>query len=423
MTMFAYRDGHYCAEDVPVRHIAKTCGTPFYCYSRSAIEANYRAYESALQQFDTLVCYAVKANSNQAVIAILAALGAGADVVSEGEMRRALAAGIPSHKIVYSGVAKTDREIEYALQQDIRQFNVESQQELHAISAAAVRLGRTAPVAFRINPDVDAGTHEKISTGKSENKFGIGLEVARAAYAEAASLPGIAIVGVDLHIGSQIVDLRPFSAAFSRVAELVEALRADGHRISTIDLGGGLGIDYDPAETSAPTPEDYTRVVRDTVGQLGCRLIVEPGRSLVGNAGVLVSRVIYTKTNGSTNFVIIDAGMNDFMRPSIYDAFHTIVGAEQTGAPEDSFDIVGPVCETGDTFARRRVLSSPEPGELLVIEGAGAYGSVMASAYNTRALVPEVLVYGDEFRVIRERPDYDSIIALDRTWASASPME
>jgi diaminopimelate decarboxylase len=417
--MFAYHDGRYHVEKVPVQRIADECGTPFYCYSRAAIEESYRAYEESLSEFDALVCYAVKANSNQAIIGILAELGAGADVVSEGEMRRALAAGVPAEKIVYSGVAKTVREIEFALQHDIRQFNVESEQELHAISAAAQRMGRTAKVAFRINPDVDAGTHEKISTGKSENKFGIGLDISRRAYSEAARLPGIEVCGVDLHIGSQIMNLTPFRDAFSRIASLTEQLRADGHTISTIDLGGGLGVNYNNDDDNAPTARDYATIVRDTVGHLGCRLIVEPGRSLVGNAGVLVSSVIYTKTNGASKFVIIDAAMNDFMRPSIYDAYHNIVNGTQTDAPEEICDVVGPVCETGDTFARRRKLPRPEPGNLVVIEGSGAYGSVMASTYNTRPLIPEILVSGDEFRVIRERPDYDSMIALDVPWDSA----
>ncbi|MEJ2273217.1 MAG: diaminopimelate decarboxylase [Woeseiaceae bacterium] len=418
MTSFGYRDGHYHAEDVPLREIAAAHGTPFYCYSRAAIDTAYRAYAAALAEFDALICYAVKANSNQAIIAQLAALGAGADVVSEGELRRALAAGVPREKIVYSGVAKTDREIRFALAQDILQFNVESEQELRAISRAAVDLGRSARIAFRINPDIDAGTHEKISTGKSENKFGIAMDIARMAYAEAAALPGIEVRGIDLHIGSQITSLEPFAAAFSRIAELVEQLRADGHRIETLDLGGGLGISYGDEDTGAPAPTEYARVVRETVGHLGCRIIVEPGRSLVGTAGILVGRVIYTKLNGASQFLIIDAAMNDFLRPSMYDAFHTIAGADENGAAEKTYDIVGPVCETGDTFARRRRLPEQQPGDLVVIEGTGAYGSVMASSYNSRPLVPEVMVSGDTFRVIRKRPDYDSMIALDVPWES-----
>jgi len=418
MTTFGYRNGHYHAEDVPLRRIADDIGTPFYCYSRSAIAANYRAFSDALKEFNALVCYAVKANSNQAIIAQLAQLGAGADVVSEGELRRALAAGVPPGKIVYSGVAKTAREIRFALASSIGMFNVESEQELNAISAAAVELGTTARIAFRINPDVDAGTHEKISTGKLENKFGIGLDIARMAYDKARSLPGIEVHGVDLHIGSQIMDVRPFADAFLRIAELVAQLRADGHTIDTLDLGGGLGIDY--GEGEAPPLAEYARVIRDTVGKLGCRIIVEPGRSLVGNAGVLVGSVIYTKTSGSAHFLIIDAAMNDFLRPSMYDAYHPIVGGDENGAAEQVYDIVGPVCETGDTFARRRRLPAQEPGDLVVIEACGAYGSVMASTYNTRPLIPEVMVEGNDYRMIRKRPGYDSMLAIDLPWESAS---
>jgi len=416
MNTFAYRDGHYYAEDVAVRRIADAVGTPFYCYSRAAIEARYAAYADALKDFDALVCYAVKANSNQTLIGLLADLGAGADVVSEGEMRRALAAGIPAKKIVYSGVAKTVREIEFALQQDIRQFNVESEQELHAISATATRLNKTARVAFRINPNVDAGTHEKISTGKSENKFGIGIDIAKMAYNEARKLPGIEVCGVDLHIGSQIMNLDPFAAAFSRIAELTQELRDAGHTISTIDLGGGLGVNYDPLNDKAPKETDYARVIQEAVGHLGCAIIIEPGRSLVGNAGILVSSVIYTKTNGESKFLIVDAAMNDFLRPSMYNAYHTIVAEQQSNAAPEFYDVVGPVCETGDTFARKRELPTQQPGDLVIIEGTGAYGSSMASTYNTRPLIPEVLVAGDEFQVIRQRPDYDSMIGLDIPW-------
>ena len=420
MTMFGIREGHYHAEDVALRRIADTVGTPFYCYSRTAIEIAYRNYAEALREFDALICYAVKANSNQAIISLLADCGAGADVVSEGELRRALAAGVPARKIVYSGVAKTAREVRFALQQDIRQFNVESEQELLTISAVADQLKRTANVAFRINPDVDAGTHEKISTGKSENKFGIAMDIARSAYDKAARLPGIEVCGIDLHIGSQITNLEPFARAFSRIAELIETLQSDGHSIATLDLGGGLGISYGENADAPPTPAEYARVVQETVGHLDCRIIVEPGRSLVGSAGVLVGSVIYTKTNGDSTFLILDTAMNDFLRPSMYDAYHNIAGGEDRGAEEELYDIVGPVCETGDTFARRRKLPQQQPGDLVVIEDTGAYGSVMASTYNTRPLVPEVMVHNDEFRVIRKRPDYDSMIALDFPWESAS---
>jgi diaminopimelate decarboxylase len=419
MPAFEYRDGQYFAEGVSLKSIADACGTPFYCYSRAAVETRYDAYLEALKDFDVLICYAIKANSHQAIIKLLADRGAGADVVSEGELRRALLAGVPAAKIVYSGVAKTVREIEFALQQEIRQFNVESEPELEEISAAAVRLGKTACVAFRINPNVDAGTHEKMSTGKSENKFGVPWESARYAYERAAQLPGIEVCGIDLHIGSQITSLTPFEHAFARIAELADQLRDDGITISTIDLGGGLGVNYDEEHDSAPTAVEYAAVVKDKLGHLNCDFIIEPGRSLVANAGVLVGSVIYVKKSRQKTFLIIDAAMNDFLRPSMYDSYHAIVGGRQTGATDVLYDIVGPVCETGDTFARQRELPAQEAGDLIVIEGTGAYGSVMASTYNTRPLVPEVLVDGDEFRIIRKRPSYDSIIGLDLTWESA----
>lgn len=419
MTAFAYRDGEYCVEAVPLARIADDCGTPCYVYSRAAIETAYDAYEAAFAGSDTLICYAVKANSNQAIIGLLGARGAGADVVSEGELRRALAAGIPAAKIVFSGVAKTRHEIEFALLQDIRQFNVESEGELREISAAAARLNRRARIAFRLNPDIDAGTHEKISTGRSDNKFGIAWGSARQAYALAAELPGIEVCGVDMHIGSQIRSLAPYRSAFARLAELVPVLRDDGHTISTIDIGGGLGIDYDAINDQAPAPADYAAVVAGALGHLGCSIIVEPGRSLVGNAGVLAARVIYVKDSGSSTFLIVDAAMNDLLRPAMYNAYHSIVAAQDDGAAEVLCDIVGPVCETADTFARKRALPARKPGDLVVIEGAGAYGSVMASMYNTRPLVPEVLVDGAEYRVIRKRPDYDSIIAMDLPWQPA----
>ena len=417
MAVFSYVNGEYRAEQVRICDIAEACGTPFYCYSRAGIEAAYRRYEQAFRGFDVTICYAVKANSNQSVIKLLAALGAGADVVSGGELRRALAAGVPPDRIVFSGVAKTEDEIELALERGIRQFNVESAPELKAISRAATRLGRTASIAFRINPDIDAGTHEKISTGKSENKFGIPWRRAREAYARAADLPGIRIAGVDMHIGSQILKLTPYEQAFERVATLVETLRADGHDIDTVDLGGGLGVDYDPDLPTAPSPEEYALLVGKLLERLGCRCIIEPGRSLVANAGVLVGSVIYVKEGDRSTFLIIDAAMNDFLRPSMYSAHHGIAPVKLNGRANRAYDIVGPVCETGDTFARERMLPEQAPGDLVVIEGAGAYGSVMASTYNTRLLVPEILVDGDDYRVIRQRPDYDSLIGLDLDWA------
>lgn len=413
MQNFGHKGELYFADEVPVRRIAESCGTPFYCYSRLAIESAYDAYASAFSTHDTLICYAVKANSSQAILGILAARGAGADVVSEGELRRALLAGIPASKIVYSGVAKTAPEIEFALSNDILQFNVESQPELRQISAVATRLGKTARIGFRINPDIDAGTHEKISTGKSENKFGVPWNSARRAYAEAAILPGIEVCGIDIHIGSQILSLEPYSKAFGRIVELIEQLRDDGHTISTVDLGGGLGISYDPDNDVAPATAQYAELALATFGNLGCRLILEPGRSIVGNAGILVSRVIYVKEGSNSTFLIIDAAMNDFLRPSMYNAHHNIVGERNDDNEQVHYDIVGPVCETADTFARNRPLAVQQAGDLIVIEGAGAYGSVMASGYNTRPLAPEVMVEDKEYRVIRARLDYDSIIGLD----------
>ncbi len=410
---FGHKGELYYADNVPVRRIAESCGTPFYCYSRLAIETAYDAYAFAFSTHDTLICYAIKANSNQAVLRILAERGAGADVVSAGELRRALLAGMPASKIVYSGVAKTAPEIEFALSNDILQFNVESEPELHQISAVATRLGKTAHIAFRINPDIDAGTHEKISTGTSESKFGIPWESARRVYAEAATLSGVQVCGIDIHIGSQILNLGAYSQAFDRVATLVQQLRDDGHVISTIDLGGGLGISYDPDNEVAPATMQYAELVLSTVGKLGCRLILEPGRSIVGNAGILVSRVIYVKEGSNSTFLIIDAAMNDLLRPSMYNAHHNIVGERNDSGEQALYDVVGPVCETGDTFARNRKLAVQQADDLVVIESAGAYGSVMASGYNTRPLVPEVLVEDKEFRIIRARPDYDSIIGLD----------
>lgn len=413
MAQFRYVEGHYFVEDVPVRQIAAAIRTPFYCYSSAAIETAYDAWASAFAGHSVQICYALKANSNQSVIRLLADKGAGADVVSEGEMRRALAAGIPASKIVYGGVAKTTPEIEFALQARIRQFNVESEEELLQISRAAVRLQTEASVAFRINPDIDAGTHEKISTGKSENKFGIPWRTARAAYARAAELPGIEVCGIDIHIGSQLMSLEPYKAAFKRVADLATDLRADGHNISTLDLGGGLGIAYDRIGEQAPTADEYARLAIDVLSHLDCELIIEPGRSLVGAAGILVASVIFVKKGSDRNFLIIDAAMNDLIRPSMYDAFHNIASENTASRGEKEYDVVGPVCETGDTFAKARRLPVLASGDIVVIECAGAYGSVMASTYNTRQLVPEVMVDKNTYRTIRERPGYDDMIGLD----------
>jgi diaminopimelate decarboxylase len=410
---FTYRNGALHVEDVPLARIAEAVGTPAYVYSTAALEQNYRAYAEALAGLDATICYALKANGNLAVIRTLARLGAGADVVSEGELRRALAAGVPAGKIVFSGVGKTRAEMAFALDAGIAQINVESEPELDALSEVAAARGKVAPVALRVNPDVDAGTHDKISTGRKENKFGIETEHALEIYARAQSMPGIRPVGLAVHIGSQLTDLGPYRAAFERIAALVRRLRADGHKVSHLDLGGGLGIVYD--RETPPAPADYGAVVREVIGPLGCAIAIEPGRSLVGNAGVLLTRVIYVKDGTARRFVIVDAAMNDLARPTLYDAYHDIVtvAAPPAGAASAPVDVVGPVCETGDTFAVGRVLPPVASGDLLAIMTAGAYGAVMASTYNARLLAPEVLVAGDRFATVRPRQDYDSLLGLD----------
>ena len=414
-----YRGGNYCIEGVPVRRIADSCGTPFYAYSCANIEAAYHRYQSAFAGHDVQICYAVKANSNQAVIATLGSLGAGADVVSEGELRRALSAGIAASKIVYSGVAKTAVEMEFALGKDIRQFNVESEPELRTLSEVAVRLNKIAKIAFRINPDVDARTHAKISTGKSDSKFGVPWRSAIDIYAQAAALPGIEVCGIDMHIGSQVMELQPYEDAFGLLAGLVEQLREEGHSISSIDLGGGLGIRYDPDGEAPPTQDRYAQLAITTLEHLGCQLILEPGRSLVGGAGVLVGSVVYVKPGSQSTFLIIDAAMNDFLRPSMYSAYHHILSEQEGVVETESYDVVGPVCESSDTFARKRDMPVQASGDLVIIEGAGAYGSAMASTYNTRLMVPEVLVKGDEYRVVRKRTNYDDLIGRDALWDDA----
>ncbi|MGK2286925.1 diaminopimelate decarboxylase [Pedomonas sp. V897] len=416
MRHFTYREGQLFAEDVPVARLAEAVGTPFYCYSTATIERHFDVFSQAFEGLDALVCFAVKANSNQAVLATLARRGAGADVVSLGELKRALAAGVPPERIVFSGVGKTREEMAAGLQAGIYQFNVESEPELHALSEVAASLGLTANIAFRVNPDVDAKTHAKISTGKAENKFGIPWEQAREIYAKAAALPGIRVVGVDVHIGSQLTDLTPFEEAFSRVANLIQMLRADGHTIERADLGGGLGIPYYQDSDAPPLPVAYGAMVSRVTKNLGVRLIFEPGRLIVGNAGILVSRVVYVKKGANKTFVVIDAAMNDLIRPSLYDAHHDIapVVEPQAVTPRMTATVVGPVCETGDTFATDRTIPAVSEGDLLVIHSAGAYGAVMSSTYNTRLLVPEVLVKGEDFAVVRPRPTYEDLIGLDR---------
>jgi diaminopimelate decarboxylase len=414
MDHFTYRHGVLHAEDVPLPAIAAAVGTPVYVYSTATLTRHYRLCEEALRPLPHLVCFAVKALSNVAVLKTLGDLGAGMDVVSEGEYRRARAAGVPGDRIVFSGVGKTRAEMHTALTGGIRQFNVESEAELHALSEVASGLGVTAPIALRVNPDVDARTHAKIATGRKENKFGVPFDRARAIYAEAARLPGLSVVGIDVHIGSQLTDLAPFEEAYRKVADLTLALRADGHRIERLDLGGGLGIPYTRSNEVPPLPSDYGAMVRRTVGHLGCEIEIEPGRLIAGNAGVLLASVIYTKAGAGRDFLIVDAAMNDLVRPAMYDAHHDIVPVVEATAPPVPVDVVGPVCETGDTFARARPLPPLSAGDLVAFRSAGAYGSVMASEYNTRPLVPEVLVKDDHFAVIRARPTFDEILARDR---------
>ncbi|MBZ9984057.1 MULTISPECIES: diaminopimelate decarboxylase [unclassified Mesorhizobium] len=415
MNHFDYRDGVLHAEDVAISDIAATVGTPFYCYSTATLTRHYHVFVQAFAGLDALVCYAMKANSNQAVLKTLARLGAGADVVSEGELRRALAAGIPASKILFSGVGKTAREMDFALAAGILCFNVESEPELELLSSRAVALGKVAPVSLRINPDVDARTHKKISTGKAENKFGIPWQKARQVYARAAELPGIKVTGIDTHIGSQITELQPFDDAFALLVELVGALRADGHAIEHVDLGGGLGIPYRVDNNPPPLPDAYAQIVRKHVTKLGLKVMFEPGRLIVGNAGILVSQVIFAKEGDAKNFLVVDAAMNDLIRPTLYDAFHDIrpVVLPPADAPRMTVDIVGPVCETGDYLGLDRDLPKLKSGDLIAIATAGAYGAVQAGTYNTRLLVPEVLVDGDRFHVVRPRQTYDELIGLD----------
>lgn len=418
---FNHRDGVLFAEDVNLNDLADQVGTPFYVYSSATLRRHVRVVRDAFEGIPTLIAYAMKANSNQAVLTLMASEGCGADVVSLGELERVLAAGFAPDKIVFSGVAKTIAELRRGLEVGIKCFNVESEPELERLSMIAADMGLTAKVSVRINPDVDARTHAKISTGKSENKFGISYKRAREVYRRIAQLPNIEAVGVDMHIGSQITDLEPFGNAFGLMAELVTALRADGHRIEHIDVGGGLGIPYDHDQEAPPHPEAYAAVVRDKVGQLGCALVIEPGRLLVGNAGILVTRVEYVKT-GDKDFVIVDAAMNDLLRPTLYEAHHDIQPVNPSNLPPITGDIVGPVCETGDYLAKDRTIAGVEEGDLLAVMSAGAYGAVMASTYNSRPLIPEVLVDGPRWHVIRPRKSLDELIALDSVpdWISST---
>jgi diaminopimelate decarboxylase len=416
MNHFEYRNGVLHAEAVNLIELADAVGTPFYCYSTATLERHYRVFSDAFANEEALVGYALKANSNQSVLRTLAKLGAGADVVSGGELKRALAAGIPPEKILFSGIGKTEAELRAALETDILCINIESEPELELLSRLATETGRAARVSVRVNPDVDSGSHAKISTGKSENKFGVPLKRAREVYARAAKLPGIRVTGVDMHIGSQITDLVPLEVAFRLLADFVQTLRADGHTISHVDFGGGLGIPYYLDQEAPPEPAAYAAIVKRVTHNLGCTLIFEPGRMIVGNAGILVTRVIYVKHGEAKNFVIIDAAMNDLIRPTLYEAHHDIlpVVAATEGAPAIVADVVGPVCESGDYLALDRTLPEPKPGDLLAIMTAGAYGAVQSGTYNSRALVPEVLVKDDQYAVVRPRVEVDDLIAMDR---------
>ncbi len=416
MDHFLYRNGVLHAEDVAVPDIAAVVGTPFYLYSAATLRRHYRLFADGLEGLPHLVCYAMKANSNQAVLKLLGDLGAGMDVVSGGEYARARAAGIPGERIVFSGIGKTRAEMRMALEGGIRQVNLESEPEMRVLSEVAVSMGKVVPVTVRVNPDVDAKTHEKIATGKKENKFGIPIARAREVYAEAAALPGLDVVGIDVHIGSQLTDLQPFRDAYGLLASLTRQLRADGHDIRRLDLGGGLGIPYERSNSAPPLPVEYCAMVREVLGDLDCEIEIEPGRLIAGNAGILVSEVIYLKHGEGRDFLILDAAMNDLIRPSMYSSYHEIVAVHEpaAGVPLAPVDIVGPVCESGDTFARDRAMPPLAAGDLVAFRSAGAYGAVMASEYNTRPLVPEVLVQDDQFAVIRPRPTFDEIISRDR---------
>ena len=415
MRHFVYNKGALHVEGINLEELALAVGTPFYCYSTAALTHNFFAFKDAFRERSSIVCFAVKANPNLAIIKTLAALGAGADVVSEGELRRALAGGVPPDKIVFSGVGKTRSELITAIEKGILQINVESISELRLISEVASQRGVEAEIAVRVNPDVDAVTHEKITTGRQENKFGIDISSAESIYKYASTLPGICPTAVAMHIGSQLVDLNPFRTAFRRLRELVCALNDSGHQITRIDLGGGLGVSYCSDVSDIPNPESYARVVDEALGDIKCTLMFEPGRVIAGTAGILVTKVIYVKRGKGRNFVIVDAAMNDLIRPALYDAQHDIQPVQQA-SPENKtelFDIVGPVCETGDTFARQLPMPELSEGDYLVLNAAGAYGASMSSTYNSRCLVPELLVCGDKFSIIRKRPSYEEMFALE----------
>jgi len=416
MRHFDFKNGEMFAEDVPLHSIAQDVGTPCYVYSTATFERHYTVFADSFKGIDALIAYSVKANSNIAILATLAKLGAGADVVSGGELARALTAGIPGHKIVFSGVGKTADEMQAGLKAGIRVFNVESLPELYVLNEAAKEVGVQAPIAFRVNPDVTAGGHEKISTGKKENKFGIAWSQAERAYAEAAKLSNIQIIGVDVHIGSQIDELAPFKAAIAKCKSLITRLRAQGHVIQSFDIGGGLGIPYGNNSKTPPPPAEYGALVKRLTSDMDVQMIFEPGRMISGNAGVLLSKVLYVKKGEDRHFLIVDAAMNDLIRPALYDAYHEIEPVKAPGSSysETTYDVVGPICESGDTFTKSRDLPEMQAGDLIVMHSAGAYGAVQASQYNTRPLVPEVLVKGDRYEIIRERPRVEDILRNER---------
>ena len=420
MDYFLYRNGSLYAEDVAVADIAAAVGTPFYVYSTATLLRHFKLFDDALADMDHLICYAMKAASNQAIIKTLAQAGAGMDVVSGGEYARAKAAGVSTDRIVFSGVGKTVDEITTALKGGIRQFNVESEPEMAVLNRVAGEMGVIAPITVRVNPDVDAKTHAKIATGMSGNKFGIPISRARKVYETAGAMPHLDVIGIDVHIGSQLTDLAPFELAYQKVAELTEQLRFDGHDIRRLDLGGGLGIPYVQSNEAPPLPADYGKLIERTVGHLGCEIEIEPGRLIAGNAGLMVSEIIYVKSGEDRNFIILDGAMNDLIRPAMYDAYHEIIPVIEpvVGAEQALFDVVGPVCETGDTFAKERMMPLVNAGDLIAFRSAGAYGAVMSSEYNTRPLIPEVLVNGDQYAVIRARPTFDEMINRDTipTW-------
>ena len=415
MDHFLYRDGQLMAEDVSIAEIAAKVGTPFYAYSTATLLRHFKLFDDALDDIDHLVCFAMKSLSNQAVLKLLGDAGAGMDVVSGGEYLRAKAAGVSGDKIVFSGIGKTREEMTLALEGGIRQFNVESEPEMEVLSEVAVSLGLVAPITVRVNPDVDAKTHAKISTGKKEDKFGIPISRAREVYAMAAALPGLKVIGIDVHIGSQLTELEPFRLAYRKVAELTEQLRSDGHEITRLDLGGGLGIPYARDNNAPPLPIEYGAMIKEEVGHLGCEIEIEPGRLISGNSGILVTKVIYVKSGEGRKFLILDAAMNDLIRPAMYEAHHDIIPVVEAavGADQTPYDIVGPICESGDTFAKGRMMPTLQSDALVAFRSAGAYGAVMSSEYNSRPLIPEVLVNEDQFAVIRRRPTFEEMINRD----------